>query len=603
MTARRIASPADLREVTGADFTVSDEQWAAISAPLGPSVVIAGAGSGKTELMSARVIYLVANGLVRPDQVLGLTFTTKATAELGARVRGALARTGLDVDAEGETLEPVIATYNAYASALLDEHGLRIGHEPDLRVMADGARYQLAARAVDRHRGPVTALTEHPATAIQYLLALDSAMSEHLVSVEQVREFHATERPRFEASIAKSRAKADLQRVLDKMVEREELLDLVEGYRELKARHGLIDFSDQIAGACQLALGHPDVGAGEREKYAVVLLDEYQDTSVAQARMLAALFAGHPVTAVGDPNQAIYGWRGASVSNILRFGKYFAPGGVAGIHRLTVNRRSDRRILEVANALAEPLLEATDVVRPLVPKPEAAEGEVRTIVHETYPDELSWLAEKVRDTHDRGVDWREIGVLVRTNSHAADVFDSLSAAEIPVEIVGLGGLLRLPEVAEVVATLTLLEDLTANPALLTLLTGPRWAIGQRDLALLGRRSRELAGGTGRDDEVVDLDQALDASVAGADPTEIPSLSDALADPGELPYSAEARERFGLLAAELRLLRGHVGEPLLDLLRRILDVTGIETPTSPAGGSPPGSSTTSTAPGTSTPAPG
>ena len=587
----RISTPQDLREVMQASFTVSDEQWAAISAPLEPAVVIAGAGSGKTELMSARVVYLVANGLVRPDEVLGLTFTTKATAELAERIRRALAQAGLDaVGEDEERLEPTVATYHSYAALLLREHGLRIGHEPDLRVMADAARYQLAARAIDRHTGPVSTLTEHPATAIGYLLALESAMSEHLVAPAQVRSFHRTERPKFEAQLALHPKSAELKAVLEKAAQREELLDLVEGYRRLKESYGLIDFSDQIARACELARSFPDVGRLEREKYRVVLLDEYQDTSVAQARLLAALFSGpaveegrgHPVTAVGDPNQAIYGWRGASVSNIIHFGSYFpsAEGDPVPTYPLTVNRRSDRRILALANELARPLYaapaNASGAVQPLRPKPEAAEGEVRTIVHRAHGDELEWLAAEVRVARERCGSWREVGVLVRTNQHAAEVYDRLSAAGVPVEIVGLGGLLRLPEVAEVVATLALLEDLTANDALLTLLTSPRWAIGPRDLALLGKRSRELATSSRhRAEAPVPLADALQESVSGVDPTEIPSLSDALADPGDLGYSAEARERFALLAAELRHLRANAADPLLDLLRRIIDVTGVD----------------------------
>ena len=173
--------------------------------------------------------------------------------------------------------------------------------------------------------------------------------------------------------------------------------------------------------------------------------------------------------------------------------------------------------------------------------------------------------------------WREIGVLTRDNAHAAEVFDALTRAEIPVEIVGLQGLLRLPEVAEVVATLTLLHDLTANAELLTLLTGPRWVVGSRDLALLGRRARHLTRFTEprERERLRDLAEELEAAVSGADPTEVVSLSDALEDPGEGDYSTEARERFTLLAGELRYLRAHAGEPLLDLVRRIIDTTGID----------------------------
>ena len=188
----------ELGALMGWDFAPSPEQWAAIKAPLEPAVVIAGAGSGKTTLMAARVVYLVATEQVRPDQVLGLTFTTKAASQLRAKVREALLAAGLlpepstDTD---DTIEPTVATYNAYAAGLLTDHGLRIGHEPDTRVLSDASRYQLGARVVERHTAEVRFLTDHPPTAIQNLLALDGAMSEHLVSPGG-RARRSTVRPR-----------------------------------------------------------------------------------------------------------------------------------------------------------------------------------------------------------------------------------------------------------------------------------------------------------------------------------------------------------------------------------------------------------------------
>lgn len=601
---QRITDPADLRRVTGADFTVSEQQWAAISAPAAPGVVIAGAGSGKTELMSARVIYLVANGMVRPDQVLGLTFTTKATAELAHRVRTALARAGLDSgpvserDGVVERLEPVISTYNAYAASLLTDHGLRIGHEQDRRVMADASRFQLAQRVIAQHRGVVRHLSDHPPTVVGWLLALDAQLSEHLVEPERVRRFHGEEQPQFKAALealvaagGRTKTKQDvIATVIAKMAQREELLDLVVAYRALKATYGLLDFSDQIAGAFRLATEFPEVGAQQRDTYRVVLLDEYQDTSVAQARLLAGLFSGetpdlgrgHPVTAVGDPNQAIYGWRGASVANIEHFRDQFpqADGSAADRFSLTVNRRSDSRILQVANTLAAPLLEASGgLVEPLVARQGVEQGVVRAVLHRTDLDELAWLVSEIKGAHAAGRAWKDVGVLVRTNKHGAEAYDALTQAGVPVEIVGLSGLIRLPEVAQVVSTLSLLDDVADNAALLTLLSGPRWEIGPRDLALLGRRSRELAQGErphAAPGEGLDVATELAAAVDGADPTEVASLNEALASPGEHPYSPEARERFGRLAAELAHLRSFVGEPLLDLLRRIIDVTGLDT---------------------------
>ncbi|QYJ05736.1 ATP-dependent helicase [Nocardioides panacisoli] len=601
----RIDTPEALCRRMGLDYVFSDEQWAAISAPLEPAVVIAGAGSGKTTVMAARVVHLVLTGQVRPDEVLGLTFTTKAASELRHKILEALTTAGaLDLlaprevaeDGGADVLEPTVATYNAYAAGLLTDHGLRIGHEPDTRVITDAVRYQLGARTIDRHTEPIEFLTDHADTAIQNLLALESAISEHLVSEQQVRDFDAEQRRHFEAALVEETAGKNRKTYRDAVAaaihaidRRAELLGLVAAYRRLKATYGVMDFSDQIALAARLAQEQPEVGAAERGKFRVVLLDEYQDTSVAQAIMLSRLFSGdaadtgrgHAVTAVGDPNQAIYGWRGASVSNILDFATTFpAADGRERRDHLSISQRSDRRILEVANALAAPLYARYgDQVAPLRPAPGKAEGRVDVAVFETDREELAWLAEAVRAAHTGA--WSDIGVLTRDNAHAEGVFDALTSAGIPVEIVGLSGLLRLAEVAHVVAVLSLLHDVTDNAALLTLLSGPRWAVGPRDLRLLGRRAREIAGRDGRvDSEAPDLATQVVELADGIDPAEIPCLDDALADPApteehRAAYSAEALERFALLRDELRLLRSHVGEPLLDLVRRIIDTTGVD----------------------------
>ena len=195
---RTVETPEQLRALMRESFTFSDQQFAVVTAPLAPHVVIAGAGSGKTTVMAARVVWLVATGQVRPDEVLGLTFTTKAANELAVRIRAGLQAAGIlpppgsrrRDPAEGEEAEPeepTVATYNAYAASLLTEHGLRIGHEPDTRVIADASRYQLAARAIARYDGRVALLSDHPPTVINYLLALDGAMAEHLLTPDDVR--------------------------------------------------------------------------------------------------------------------------------------------------------------------------------------------------------------------------------------------------------------------------------------------------------------------------------------------------------------------------------------------------------------------------------
>jgi ATP-dependent DNA helicase UvrD/PcrA len=582
-----VMEPADLRRLMGIDF--STQQLDAISAPLQPGVIVAGAGTGKTTVMAARVVWLVATGRVRADQVLGLTFTNKAAAELSRRVRDYLEhagfgryRAGPTDDNPDEPAEPTVLTYHAYAARLLTEHGLRIGHEPDTRLIADASRFQLAARAIRRHRDPVHHLSTWVATSVTGLLGLDAQLSEHLVGPDQLRRFQEAEAPLW----LQSRQTAEVAKTVTTFDKRNELLAFVEAYRRLKADLGVMDFSDQMSRAALLASACPEVGGFERDRFRIVLLDEYQDTSVAQARLLRALFSdsadahgrGHPVTAVGDPCQAIYGWRGASVRNIDAFPTDFplAEGEESPArYPLSVNRRSRSRIIDVANDLARPLYTAHAGSQPLEPRPGAGEGTVRAAVLETFSDELDFLAREVpaaRRAMSRP-SWSSIGVLVRDNTMASAVHGALTAVGVPVEVIGLSGLLTTPEVAEVVATLDVLHDVTANASLLSLLSGPRWAIGVRDLALLGRRARRLAGSDeGASTEVTD---ELERAVTGVDPADVVSLLEALDSPGGAPYSAEARVRFASLSAELKDLRRHVGEPLLDLVRRVIDVTAID----------------------------
>lgn len=594
MTRCPLDSPRDLCRLMGIGF--SDEQLTAITAPMEPGLVVAGAGTGKTTVMAGRVVWLVGTGQVPADRVLGLTFTTKAAGELARRVRDFLARAGLGVPetvdtagAEGAAgAEPTVLTYHAYAARLLAEHGLRIGFEPDTRVISDATRFQLAATAVRRFEGAVDHLTTWMPSTVKALLELDAELSEHLVGPGDILDFQRREAKQW-AGAKQTNAVKDVLAAFDK---RAELLAFVGRYRDIKAHRGVMDFSDQMAGAARLAEARPEVGGVERERFSVVLLDEYQDTSVAQARLLRALFSdsvddagrGHPVTAVGDPCQAIYGWRGASVGNIEQFSEHFrrrrsAGGTPAPRYPLTVNRRSRRRILQTANQLAGPLYDAFRGSRPLQAAADAAEGDVRLAVLETYGDELEFVATEVRRAHDGGErPWSEIAVLARDNKSVADLHDVLVAVDVPVEVVGLSGLLQMPEVIEIVSTLEVLSDVTANAALLTLLSGPRWAIGARDLALLGRRARALARDDGHAEPAVgrlDVGQALAEAVSGVDPADLVSLVEALSDPGGLPYSAQARSRFAMLCREIESLRRHVGEPLLDLVRRVVDVSGLE----------------------------
>ncbi|MFF8830220.1 UvrD-helicase domain-containing protein [Streptomyces sp. NPDC015131] len=582
----RLTDPEQLKELLGIPFT--PEQTACITAPPAPQVIVAGAGSGKTTVMAARVVWLVGTGQVAPEQVLGLTFTNKAAGELAERVRKALVRAGVTdpdaIDPDDPPGEPRISTYHAFAGQLLTDHGLRIGLEPTARLLADATRYQLAARVLREAPGPYPALTKSFPTLVGDLLALDAELAEHLVRPADLLR-HDTG---LLDTLAGARlSNADLRKIPETAAARRELTDLVVRYRTAKRERDLLDFGDQIALSAELALTRPEVGAILRDEYRVVLLDEYQDTSVAQRLLLSGLFgggSGHPVTAVGDPCQAIYGWRGASVANLDDFPEHFpyADGTPATRFSLSENRRSGGRLLDLANGLAEPLRAMHAGVEALRPAPGAErDGTVRIALLPTQAEEIAWLADSLAHLVRTGKEPGDIAVLCRTATDFAQIQAALVAREVPVEVVGLSGLLHLPEVADLVAVCEVLQDPGANASLVRLLTGPRWRIGARDLALLGRRARLLVHRS-RDDGDADADARLAAAVEGVDPAEVVSLADALdtflepagADDG-LPFSGEARVRFARLATELRDLRRSLADPLMDVLHRVLAATGLE----------------------------
>ncbi|MFF9977357.1 UvrD-helicase domain-containing protein [Streptomyces erythrochromogenes] len=582
-----LSDPEQLKELLGIPFT--PEQMACVTAPPAPQVVVAGAGSGKTTVMAARVVWLVGTGAVAPEQVLGLTFTNKAAGELSERVRTALARAGITdpdpspADAAAAGGEPRISTYHAFAGQLLKDHGLRIGLEPSSRLLADATRFQLAAKVLRDAPGPYPSLTKSVPDLVGDLLALDAELSEHLVDPGRLR-LHDT--ALLDVLAGTRLTNEDLRKVPEAVRGRLELLELVGRYRAAKRSRDLFDFSDQIALSAQLATTRPEVGALLREEFRVVLLDEYQDTSVAQRLLLSGLFgagSGHAVTAVGDPCQAIYGWRGASVANLDDFPEHFphADGTPATRLSLSENRRSGGRLLDLANGLAAPLRAMHEGVEALRPAPGAERaGQVRCALLETHAQELDWVADSVAHLVRTGTEPREIAVLCRSAGDFAQIQAVLVDRDVPVEVVGLSGLLHLPEVADLVAVCEVLQDPGANASLVRLLIGPRWRIGARDLALLGRRARLLVG---RTPAGADPDERLAAAVEGVDPAEIVSLADALETfldgagqaPDDLPFSAEARVRFAHLAQELRDLRRSLADPLMDVLHRVLSATGLE----------------------------
>ncbi|MEO8329929.1 MAG: ATP-dependent helicase, partial [Candidatus Nanopelagicales bacterium] len=278
----------------------------------------------------------------------------------------------------------------------------------------------------------------------------------------------------------------------------------------------------------------------------------------------------------GDPFQAIYGWRGAAVRNIMEFTREFSLTDVElTSHALSQNNRSAANILELANAIAAPLREAHPNVTQLHPRPDlSVPGEISLALFPTQADEVEAISDDIAQRIGRGESPSHIAVLCRETKAFPVIYSALSSRGVPVEVVGLGGLLELPEVVELVSMLLVIDDPTANPAMLRLLAGARWRIGPRDLALLGARARQLvATNESRPDEY-SIAGALADAVSGIDPAEVVSLSEAVHDPGGAAFSDAARQRFAVIDAELAGLRLHRADPLPEFVQRVIDQTGL-----------------------------
>ncbi|MDP4015461.1 MAG: ATP-dependent DNA helicase [Candidatus Nanopelagicales bacterium] len=518
--------PADLPGLVG--IPLSDEQIAAATAPIRPQLIVAGAGSGKTTVMAARVVWLVATGSVRPDEVLGLTFTNKAASELRSRVRLGLRRfPGNDA----EPGDPTVLTYNAFAGRLLSEYGLLLGLDSGERLIGDAHRSRLAYSVACGPEVPerdVPNVRVLPTNLAERILKMDDALADLDISTDALRHWDRD----LVASLDQG-----LNATSDKMIGaasgRIALSYIVDQFRQAKSKRDVIDFSDQVRLSAQLAQTVPAVPASMRNRFRVVLLDEYQDTSRVQRRTMQALFGGgHAVTAVGDPCQAIYGWRGASVTNIDQFAEQFpaVEGDRADVYPLSVNRRSSHAVVNLANRISTDLRAFHRDVPTLRPRGDAGPGRLSCALLRTYDDELAWVADRVAEA-GRAQRWSDFAVLCRTNDDVSAIAESLRRLDVPVQLPVLRNLLDSPEVVEVTTLLRLLVDPTANPAVLYHLVGPRWRIGPRDLAILGRRAADLARSAQPDQRSA--------------PVEI-SLLDAVCDPGDAAsykFSQEAKDRF------------------------------------------------------------
>lgn len=634
-------SPEKLSALLGEKNTPTPEQSAIISSPLSPRLVIAGAGSGKTATMADRVVWLVANGWVRPEEVLGVTFTRKAAGELATRIRAKLASltriaaqdTQNAVFPAGllssDALEPKVSTYHSFASGIVSDYGLRLGVERDVVLLGGAQAWQLATEVVEAFDGDYRHFRAAKSTLVKAVIQLAGECAEHLQEPADVEAWLMARLAEFEerpylAGAAKN-APQGVAELAAMLRTRASVADMVGRYAAAKRARGALDFGDLVALAARVAREIPLAAQMERQRYKVVLLDEFQDTSYAQLVLFSRLFGdGHAVTAVGDPNQSIYGFRGASAGQLFHFVREFpvrveggdGPGGREGgdggdgqaryapapTSYLTTAWRNGRAILSAANIMSEALGRAEEQkaaagvagksaaanVPPLQPSPFAAAGQVVLGRFSTDVEEAAALAGDV--LRYRVTDFEHaaygtpvppaLAVLCRRRAQMETIRREFESRGIPYEIVGLGGLLDTAEIVDLVATLRVLADPGRSDSLMRLLAGARWRIGPADLMAfrdwsgqLARRRGYLSAANPPEDIAAD---GSDDAVIESDLTDGASLVEAL---DWLPregwtsshgrtLTGEARERLARLSAELRQLRGYLGDDLTTLLGEV-----------------------------------
>lgn len=589
----------ELARTLGQEHPPTDEQREIIEAPLEPLLVVAGAGSGKTETMTARVVWLVANDLVAPEEVLGLTFTRKAAGELAERVVRRLAtleRTGVwappqGIDADGLGGTPTISTYHSYAGRLVREGALRLGYEKDSRLLSEAATWQLAHEVVLAWDGPMEDIDKVESTVTNAIISLAGEMAEHLCTPRDIEDFARRTLAHLEGVAASDKdfTKDFRGKVLTPMAEQRLILPVVERYREVKRERSVMDFADQMALAAALAARFPDIGQAERDRFRVVLLDEFQDTSEAQLVLMRELFAPADqapaaVTAVGDPHQSIYAWRGASATTLENFPRFFATTGEqAPVKHLSTSWRNDETILEVANVVAGPLGATSGVpVTSLRPRPGAGRGQVQALRAETAHEEAERVADWIqirRGAGDGGTSRRSAAVLCRKRSQFTLIAEALAVRNIPHEVVGLGGLLLTPEVADVISLLTIVQDPARGDRLMRLLTGAPGLLGPADLDGFGAWARHLGKQAVAESEA--------AGVAGAGvppgPDDVVTIVDALDQLPESGWQGEsgqsisdaALQRLRHICGMVSRLRRGAGMPLPDLVGEAERELGVD----------------------------
>jgi DNA helicase-2/ATP-dependent DNA helicase PcrA len=489
-------TPAAAPDETGLEALLAGlnaEQRKAVTHGDGPLLVVAGAGTGKTQVITRRIAWLIATRRARPAEILALTFTDQAADEMQTRVD--------QLVPYGYT-DTAISTFHAFGDRLVREFALELGLPGDVRVLSRPEtvvflREHLFELELDQYRplGDPTKFLDALATLFSRAKDEDVSPDAYRAHAERLaataREAQAAVDAAGDAATEQDR---DAAAALDEEARRQaELARAYATYQRLLAANGAIDFGDQVALALRLLRESPAARERVQGRFRYVLVDEFQDTNRAQSELVGLLSAPHRnVTVVGDDDQSIYKFRGAAISNILEFRERYKAARVVVLRR---NYRSRGPILDASYRLVrhndpDRLEVRAGINKQLVPV-RGSEG-APAVRHEAFAsgaEEADWIAADVARRVRDGASYRDVAVLVRANAAADPILRSLNLEGIPWRFSGTSGLYARPEVRLLLSFLRAVADTGSSVDVYALAASDLYGLGGEDLVSIVTTAR------------------------------------------------------------------------------------------------------------------
>lgn len=456
---------------------LNPEQKAAVTHGEGPLMIVAGAGTGKTTVITRRIAWLIAQGKARPEEILALTFTEKAATEMEERVDRLLPIGYVDLS---------ISTFHAFCEKVLRAHGLHIGLPQDFKIATDVDSWLLMRRNLDKFELDYFRPRGNPSKFLRSMLHHFSRAKDEGITPEQYSlwvENYVAEKgggaPEALATLS-DEDKLDIQKW-------QELARAYATYEQLLVEKAMLDFGSLMAYVLRLFIERPNVLREYRERFKYLVVDEFQDTNTIQYRLVKLLAEPRRnITVVGDDDQAIYKFRGAALANILSFRQDFSDATKVV---LTSNYRSGKSILDGAYRLIQQnnphRLEATEGLSKALRSHKDDDGFVKHVHCATLDDEVEMTVREIVELQKKsGGSWNEFCILVRANDASEPFLEALERAGVPYRFMAMSGLYTQPIIMDALAYMRLLQMPHNSPAMYRVLAHPRLGIEHHDLAEL-----------------------------------------------------------------------------------------------------------------------